>query len=294
MSDANSSSKSSKPIVREIAQADIGVITDLLMRGFPNPRHYWEVGLERLRTRSVPPGMPRYGYMLEVDGRPVGAILLISCVRWMGNRQELFTNLSSWYVEPGFRNYATLLYKHALAHKQTTYLNLSAATNVRPIITAFGFKRYSEGQVLAVLALARNGLKAPVRVVPADSLDESGLDEHERRLLEAQAGYGCIAICCKMDGQTRPFVFVPRIIKRFIPCAQLVYCRDITELTDVAGTVGRYLLWLGRPFVLLDANGPIPGIPGRYFPDQTPKFYKGPVVPLRGDMTETEATIFGI
>src|SRR5664279_2123666 len=211
MSDADPSSKPSKPIIREIAQADIGAIIDLLTRGFTNPRRYWDIGFERLRTRSVPPGMPRYGYMLETNGRPVGVILLISCLRWMGDHQELFSNLSSWYVEPSFRNYAALLYKHALANKQTTYLNLSAATNVRPIITAFGFKRYSEGQILAALALARNRLKAPVHIADADSLDESGLTGDEQRLLEAQAAYGCIAICCKVDGQTRPFVFVPRI-----------------------------------------------------------------------------------
>ncbi len=68
----------------------------------------------------------------------------------------------------------------------------------------------------------------------------------------------------------------------------------MTELIDVAGTIGRYLLRLGRPFVLVDANGPISGFPGKYFADQTPKFYKGSVVPLLGDLTETEATIFGI
>ena len=148
--------------------------------------------------------------------------------------------------------------------------------------------------VRSPLALASNRRKSKVRVLSAGRLRESGLAEHERMLLERQAGYGCISICCRVDGQDRPFVFAPRIVRRFIPCAQLVYCRDISELMDVAGSVGRHLLRLGRLFVLIDANGPIPGIPGKYFPDQTPKFYKGPVIPLRGDMTDTEATILGI
>jgi hypothetical protein len=51
-----------------------------LVRGFPN-RRYWEAGLERLQTRFVPPNMPRYGYVLEAGGNPVGAILLISSLR---------------------------------------------------------------------------------------------------------------------------------------------------------------------------------------------------------------------
>ena len=67
----------------------------------------------------------------------------------------------------------------------------------------------------------------------------------------------------------------------------------MSDLVEVAGTVGRYLLRYGRPFVLIDANGPIPSIPGKYFADVAPKYYKGEIVPALGDLTETEATIFG-
>ena len=290
---AGLSSSSARLGIREIADADIDPVINLLARGFPSPRRYWEAGLERLRTRSVPPNMPRYGYVLEADGDPVGVILLISSLRRIGDRQELFSNLSGWYVEPGFRSHATQLFKRALANKQTTYLNVSAATHIRSIIEAFGFRRYSEGQVLAPLALARNRRNTRAYIVGVDSFDDSDLEVVERQLLEVQAGYGCIAFCCATDGQTRPFVFVPRLLKGFIPCAQLAYCRKITDLADVAGTVGRYLLRHGRPFVLVDTNGPIPGIPGKYFPDKAPKYYKGAAAPLLGDLTETEATIFG-
>ena len=243
--------------------------------------------------RPLPPHMPRYGYLLEADDKSVGVILLISSLRRMGDRQELFSNLSGWYVEPAFRSHATQLFKRALANKQTTYLNVSAATHVQPIIEALGFRRYSEGQVLAVLALARNRRNTRARIVGGDSFGDADLEAGERRLLEVQAGYGCIALCCTTDRQTRPFVFVPRVIKGLIPCVQLAYCRQIADLVDVAGTVGRYLLRYGRPFALIDANGPISGIPGRYFPDVAPKYYKGAVAPVIGDLTETEVTIFG-
>ena len=80
--------------IREIADADIDPVVNLLTRGFRSPRRYWEAGLGRLRTRSVPPNMPRYGYVLEADGNPVGVILSISSLRRMGHCQELFSNLS--------------------------------------------------------------------------------------------------------------------------------------------------------------------------------------------------------
>lgn len=279
--------------IREIVDAEVDPVISLLAIGFRRQRHYWETALGRLRLRSSPPNMPRYGYVLEADGKPVGVILLISYLRHIGHRPELFTNLSGWYVEPRYRSHAIQLFKRALAHNQTTYLNLYPATHVRPIVEAFGFRRYSEGQVLALLALARNRWNTRVGVVEVDRFGDLDLEESERRLLEAQSSYGCITLCCTAEGETRPFVFVPRMIKGFIPCAQLAYCRKITDLADVAGTVGRYLLRHGRPFVLIDANGPIPGIPGKYFPGVAPKYYKGVTAPVLGDLTETEATIFG-
>jgi hypothetical protein len=294
MVDAGPSSGSVKLGIREIADGDIDAVINLLLHGFPSPKRYWEIGLERLRTRSVPPNMPRYGYLLEADGKPVGVILVISSLHYFSGRQELFSNLSNWYVEPRFRSHASQLYKRALAHKETTYLNVSAATHIRPIIEAFGFRRYSEGQVLALLALTPNRRNTDAHVIELSDCNNVNLEEDERRLLEVQAGYGCLVFSCvAADGQTRPFVFIPRALRGFIPCAQLAYCRNIADLVDFAGSVGRYLLRHGWPLVLIDANGPIPGISGKYFPDSTPKYYLGATVPVLNDLTETEATIFG-
>jgi hypothetical protein len=279
--------------VREIVEADFDAVISLLVRGFPRPRRYWEIRLERLRTRSTPPNLPRYGYLLEADGKSVGVILLISSLRRSGDHQEPLSNLSGWYVEPDFRSRATQLLRRALANKQTTYLNLYPATHVRPIMEAFGFRRYSEGQFLALLALAHNKRNTRASIIGVDRLHEIDLGASEQKRLEAQAAYGCITFCCTTDNETHPFVFVPRIIKGCIPCAQLAYCRQVTDLVEVAGTVGRYLLRYGRPFVLIDANGPIPSIPGKYFADVAPKYYKGEIIPALGDLTETEATIFG-
>jgi hypothetical protein len=232
--------------------------------------------------------------VLEAQGNPVGVLLLISSLRHVGDHQEMFSNLSGWYVEPDFRGYGTQLLKHVIANKYTTYLNISPASHIQPIIEAFGFKRYSAGQFLAFPALARNRRNIRASVIELGNFDKSDLEDDEQRLLEVQAGYGCITFCCKTDSQTRPFVFVPRLIRRFIPCAQLAYCRKITDLADIVGAVGRYLLRQGRPCVLIDANSPIRGIPGKYFPNVAPKYYKGAAPPVLGDLTETEATIFGI
>ena len=95
---------------REITETDLDAVADLLTRGFVGrSRDYWIQGLRRQVARTVPQGYPRFGYMLDNDGRPVGVLLLLYTFREEGGEPSIYCNLSSWYVEPGFRNYATLL-----------------------------------------------------------------------------------------------------------------------------------------------------------------------------------------
>ena len=41
-----------------------------------------------------------------------------------------------------------------------------------------------------------------------------------------------------------------------------------------AGPLGRFLAWRGMPLVFIDANGPIPGLMGR-FVGWGPRFFRG-------------------
>lgn len=67
---------------REIGIADLDAIADLLTRGFPTrSRDYWIDGLRRLSVRETPDSFPRFGYMLEHDRAPVGALQLIHTAR---------------------------------------------------------------------------------------------------------------------------------------------------------------------------------------------------------------------
>ena len=85
---------------REIASADLDAVADLLTQGFARrSRDYWINGLQRMSAREVPQGFPRYGYMLDQDGMPVGVLLLIYSSRDDGGRISIRCNLSSWYVD---------------------------------------------------------------------------------------------------------------------------------------------------------------------------------------------------
>jgi len=278
---------------RQIADGDLDGLADLLKRGFGRRRThaFWRRALACLRTRNVPPGMPRYGYLLENDGVAVGAILLIFATTPGTDAPR--ANVSSWYVEPAFRSYAPLLVSRALKLKQVTYLNISPARHTWPILEAQGYRRYSNGIVVALPALQRSDERG-ARLLAADQLPDAPHAPFERDLMIEHMGFGCISLWGVTPERALPFVFRPRLVKGVVPCAQLIYCNDVADFLRFAGPIGRFLAVRGRPFIVLDANGPIAGLAGRYFADTMPKYFRGPVAPRLGDLAYTEAALFGI
>jgi hypothetical protein len=281
-------------LCRPIAPGDLDGVAALLTRGFPDrTRSYWDTALLRLREREAPAGFPRYGYLLVATGRPVGVLLLIFAAT--PGAGAVRCNVSSWYVEPDFRSYASLLVSSALRAKGVTYLNISAASHTQPILQAQGYRRYSDGQAFVVPALAKPCANVVVRAVePGDGEPIEGLDAQTANLLRRHAGYGCISLICAGPEGSFPFVFVRRPTARhLINAVQLSYCRDPTDFIRLAGNLGRFLLKRAIPIVVIDANGRPPGLVGKYVAGKTPKYFKGPTRPVLGDLSDTELTLFG-
>jgi hypothetical protein len=280
---------------RQIDESDVPAVAGLLRRGFPNRnRQFWQRALDELTRREPPPGLPKYGYLLETAGVPVGVILVICSTMRVNGTSAPRCNLSSWYVEPAYRTYAPLLVSQALRHKEVTYLNVSAAPHTWPIIEAQGFSRYSDGLFIALPMLSRTGGSEPIDVLDARTHRPTGADPFEQQILRQHAEHGCISLWCVSGGRAYPFVFRPRWVKGVIPCAQLIYCRDIADFARFAGPLGRALAWHGRPIVIVDANGPIPGLVGIFRRGSKPKYFKGPQRPRLGDLAYTEYAILGV
>jgi hypothetical protein len=280
---------------RQIDQTDIDVVATLLARGFPvHDREFWLGAFARLTQHGPPPGMPKYGYMLARDGVPVGVVLLISSRIPAGETAAIRCNLSSWYVEPAFRAYAPMLVAHALRHKNVTYLNVSPAPHTRPIIETQGFVRYSDGVFIAVPALHGIFGGPAVEVFDAQRRPVVAFDALDEEVLSQHAAYGCISLWAATAERAYPFVFRPRLVRGFIPCAQLIYCREVGDFVRFAGPIGRRLARHGRPFVTIDANGSIPGLFGWFSRGRMPKYFKGPQRPRLGDLAYTEYAVLGV
>jgi hypothetical protein len=283
---------------REIADTDIAAVADLLTRGFAGrPRQYWLQGLNRQAVREIPHGYPRFGYMLDYGSRAVGVLLLVYSSRVDGGETTIQCNLSSWYVDPAFRNYAPLLTRIAQRHQEVTYLNISPATWTWPIIETQGFNSYCSGLFFSIPALSRVRSGMTIGTISADTSAIEGLPGVEAELLIRHARYGCLSLVCRTPGGgALPFILLPMRIRRgwiAPPAMQLVYCRDTSEFVDCAGAIGRALIRQGKISVILDANGPVAGLAGIYSGARGRKYFKGPHRPRLADLTDTELVLFG-
>jgi hypothetical protein len=54
---------------RQIVDADVPAVAALLARGFPTYGvQFWQQGVQQLGGLQSPPGLPKYGYLLESKG----------------------------------------------------------------------------------------------------------------------------------------------------------------------------------------------------------------------------------
>lgn len=287
--------KKSDVRVRLIEDDDIPAVADCLRRGFPYRRRgYWLKALQRMAQRDRIGDYPRYGYMLETSQGPVGVLLVIYSRHAGPAGDSIRCNLSSWCVDKDYRFYAPLLHAVAVSAKQVTYINISPAAHTRQGVEALRFKRFCDGQILFAPVLSAARRNARVVDYAADSAEAALLPERERTILADHAALGCRALICVEDGVAHPFVFQRRTaFHRLLPCQRLIYCRGMDEFATFAGAIGRHLLLRAWPIFIADANGPVPGLIGRYFADVGPKYFKGPVQPSLGDLTYTELVILG-
>ena len=280
---------------REIGPSDVRRIVDLLTSGFrTRKRCFWVRAFARLSEHRTPPGYPKYGYLLECDGTPVGVTLMIYATLNSGGRPHIRCNMSSWYVDPAFRAYAGPLTSGVLKQKEVTFYNVTPARETWPVLELDGYKRYCSGRFLAVAALSAWQPGVRVRIAAAGDIAENDdLSAFETRLLLDHQSYGCISVTCRLLNRRHPFVFQLRHRAGLARFAYLIYCRHLDDFVRLAGPLGRFLALRGIVLVVVDANGPVAGLVGRY-DDGFPKYFRGPDQPRLGDLAYSERALFGV
>ena len=268
---------------RMIESADLEGIVDLLTIGFIRTRKkaYWQEVIRRLSARTVPDGYPRYGYMIEAGGKPVGVLLMI-CTMTDG---AVRCHESSYYVEPPYRPCAPLLVRRAHHDKTMTYVNVTPSPHTWTTLEAQGYRRFAQGVFLTMPM--RCPSNSNVRVTR--NFVDPKLTQDEIEMLARHNAYGCVSMICERWGEVHPLIFAVRH-KWGMRYGHLIYSRNQDDFAWMAGAIKGVLLQHGILVGQLDANGPL-DLPGMYF--ESPKSYVGPNQPRLGDLTYSEMGVFG-
>jgi hypothetical protein len=282
---------------REIGLDDFPVIADLLRIGFPNrSRLYWEEGLRRFAAYTTrPDGVPKFGYLLASGGVPVGVLLLIFSSSVDEGTPRLRCNVSSWYVRPEFRTYASLLPLRAIKNSAVTYINVWPAENTLPTITAQGFTKGAGGYFVGVPALSRVRRDVKIWSRPEEWAQSKFISAAELRLLSDHEKFDCICLWCETKTEGRPFIFRRRVSRHVrLPCAMHIYSHSLDDLKVFAGPIGRFLALRGLPVMLVGSETAPEGIIGKHFPERLQIYFRGPLRPRGSDLSYTDAALFGI
>jgi hypothetical protein len=272
--------------IRTISEDDLNTTLRLLCEGFPRRREiYWRLALERLRQRPQIAGCPRFGYLVECDNAAQGVILLISVDFGRGLR----TNVSSWYVRPNYRKYAIFLLQRALKAESETFLDLTPAAHVLPIVRGFGFIPYTGGTILLGPDVA---IQRGARVYPYNSNVSHLLSESVRALAKRHLSYGCTGLI--IDDIAGPELALCRTkwIKHLIPAARFIYGSPQVLMRN-AGSLMRTLHSRGIPLALVDAPLDVPPQFGYLMEHREIRYYRGAMAPEPGDLADSEIAIFG-
>jgi hypothetical protein len=272
---------------RNITEDDREAVIDLLTTGFGNDRdrRYWARAWQRLRDHVSPCDLPKYGLLLEADQVVVGVLLLI--FSRSRDQQNIRCNVSSWYVQPAFRAYASLLSSRALRFPNVSYYNITPGRHTWPLLEAQGYKRTANGFCLTIPLLCRSDDATVSLATDLDILP----DDETQILRDHQTKYDCLSVICRSDNTVYPFVF--GTYRKFgMPIAHVMFSRHPDLIVRFIKPLGRFLLSRGYVFLSFDAQDRIPDLIGIYFAEW-PQYSLGPHAPQLADLAYSERAMFG-
>jgi N-acetylglutamate synthase-like GNAT family acetyltransferase len=126
------------PVIRKAYTEDFDSIYPLLEQ-FNNKdfdKEHWS----RLFTRYWPNSEDHIGFVMLDDEHPVGFIGTIYSERTKERVNEKVCNISSWIVEPKYRNESLLLFNQILAQKNNVITTFTPIPESVKILSRFGFK----------------------------------------------------------------------------------------------------------------------------------------------------------
>ncbi len=283
-------------MLKPLEEGDHSTAVRLLTEGFTQrTAHFWTEAMERLRRYSgnAEAGVP-LGHLLLAKGEPVGVALTPASLRRGANGEHFrLINFSSWYIQPEHRYRAAMMFRQVVADTSATYLDLTPALHVQPMLPLFGFRPMSVGMdITATPALAVQPTRgAHLRDFRPDDPLPAHAPSAQQLLVHKELG--CSPLILEHPGGQTLFVYRQRAIRR-LPTARLKYVGDHAVLQRHLPALARYFALRGMPAMVWDARAEQPAPRWGYRHPANVWYARGQVPDNCTDFIGTELCLLGV
>lgn len=283
-------------MLRPLVPADFPTAAALLAEGFPaRSLAVWEQGLQRLlrHAGNAHCGVP-LGQLMQVKGEAVGVALTPATTRRrVDGSQRLLINFSSLYIRPAHSWRAAQFFRTVLADPAATYLDLTPAEHVQPMLPLFGFRQISLGSDIVALPAAALRQGGRGRLRPLLDSDELPPGAPDVALLMAHRELGCLPLLLD-HAEGRTLIVYRSRPMRGVPAARLKYIGSHRQLRAHMPLLARYLLARGFMVLTWDARPELPPPAAGYRRGVLPWFARGEIDDDVTDFIGSELCILGV
>lgn len=221
--------------IREANFADEEKVINLLEEFYPGIPDHWR---KLFKPRDWHIGSAP-GFVIQADNKIVGFLgTIFSEINTVHGKHRI-CNLTSWYVDPKYRQQGMALFFKVMKLPNTSWTNLSPAPHIYDWLVRSGFKVLQDFRVL-ILPLPRLLLRTHIQITTKVNIHD--LSPEEKIIFNQHKDLACKHILIKYNNKQCYCLAVITKYKK-IPLAKFYYISDTSLFSAVISKIIARLCW---------------------------------------------------
>ena len=202
--------------IRKATPHDEVNIIELLKKFYPATEYWRRIFLPR--PWKIENDFP--GYVVTTEDNIVGFLGTLFSEQQTSQGTATLGNLTSWYIEPEYRQHSMALFFEAMKLPNVTWTNLTSAPHVYAWLSRAGFKTLEDKRtyILPIPAFSRQKQAIQLKI----DIEESDLNPVQRLVYQHHLGLRCRHILIKSGSESCYCLVVITKYKK-IPRANIYY-----------------------------------------------------------------------
>lgn len=234
--------------IRKANANDQEAIVALLEKFYPGVPNHWRK-LFAPRAWQVEDDFP--GFIIVDNNKVVGFLGTIFSEHNAAQGKERICNLTTWYVEPAYRQHGMALFLKVMKLPNVSWSNLTAAPHTHEWLIRSGFKMLQDTQT-TVLPLPKLFHKKNATVTL--NFSEKDLNIQNQAIYRAHQNLHCRHVLIKKNNAECYCLLVITKYKK-VPLAKIYYMSDTNLFREVLADIRFQLCWkLGVFYLNIEGN----------------------------------------